>query len=113
MLPARQPVVISMTACNNHPALDETGSSGNRAHLSWSTGPHTCPARLPRAPAPHACPARSHVPLIAGTATTTHVLDALSEKDLACPPDALAWRPGPFHCALAHPSVLFPTLIAA
>ncbi|MFF4449964.1 cytochrome P450 [Streptomyces sp. NPDC001502] len=99
VLPAHQPVVISMTACNNDPALGETGGSGDRAHLSWSTGPH-------------ACPARSHAYLIAETAIT-HLLDALPEMDLACPPDALTWRPGPFHRALAHLPVLFPAPIAA
>ncbi|MER6443661.1 cytochrome P450 [Streptomyces venezuelae] len=99
VLPAHQPVVISMTACNNDPALAGTGGSGDRAHLSWSTGPH-------------ACPARSHAYLIAETAVT-HLLDALPEMDLACPPDALTWRPGPFHRALTHLPVLFPAPIAA
>ncbi|MFA7764768.1 cytochrome P450 [Streptomyces sp. NRRL S-448] len=99
VLPAHQPVVISMAACNNDPALGETGGSGDRAHLSWSTGPH-------------ACPARSHAYLIAETAVT-HLLDALPEMDLACPPDDLTWRPGPFHRALAHLPVLFPAPITA
>ncbi|MEU9415996.1 cytochrome P450 [Streptomyces sp. NPDC048272] len=98
-LPAHQPVVISMAACNNDPALGEPGGSGDRAHLSWSTGPH-------------ACPARSHAYLIAETAIT-HLLDALPEMDLAGPPDALTWRPGPFHRALAHLPVLFPAPITA
>ncbi|MEU5148671.1 cytochrome P450 [Streptomyces yangpuensis] len=98
-LPAHQPVVISMAACNNDPALKTGGGSGDRAHLSWSTGPH-------------ACPARSHAYLIAETAIT-HLLDALPEMDLACPPDALTWRPGPFHRALTHLPVLFPAPITA
>ncbi|WP_328786577.1 MULTISPECIES: hypothetical protein [unclassified Streptomyces] len=70
------------------------------------------PARLPRTPAPHPGPVRSHASRIAET-TVTHLLDALSEMGLACPPDALAWRPGPFHRALAHLPVLFPAPIAA
>ncbi|GAB2882119.1 cytochrome P450 [Streptomyces deserti] len=98
LLPAHQPVVISMTACNNDPELTRgisTGSLiGNRAHLAWSTGPHTCPAR-------------SHAYLIAETAIT-YLLDALPEIDLAAPADELRWRPGPFHRALEALPVLFP-----
>ncbi|MFZ3491907.1 cytochrome P450 [Streptomyces sp. 5.8] len=94
VLPAHQPVVISMAAANNDPALAGSGGSGDRAHLSWSTGPH-------------ACPARSHAYLIAETAIT-HLLDALPEMDLACPPTALTWRPGAFHRALTGLPVIFP-----
>ncbi|MFK4688221.1 cytochrome P450 [Streptomyces pristinaespiralis] len=98
LLPAHQPVVISMAACNNDPAL-EGGGSGDRAHLSWSTGPH-------------ACPARSLAYLIAETAVT-HLLDALPEMDLDCPADDLTWRPGPFHRALTRLPVRFPAPTAA
>ncbi|WP_329343806.1 cytochrome P450 [Streptomyces sp. NBC_01352] len=98
LLPANQPVVISMAACNNDPELIRgvpTGrSTGNRAHLAWSIGPHTCPAR-------------SHAYLIAETAIT-YLLDALPEIDLAVPTVELKWRPGPFHRALAALPVLFP-----
>ncbi|MFG2357691.1 cytochrome P450 [Streptomyces sp. NPDC048521] len=101
LLPAHQPVVISMAACNNDPAI--TGGagaaelSGNRAHLSWSIGPHTCPAR-------------THAYLIAETAITC-LLDALPEIDLACPESELAWRPGPFHRALDALPVRFPAVV--
>lgn len=98
LLPAHQPVVISMAACNNDPAL-EGGGSGDRAHLSWSTGPH-------------ACPARSLAYLIAETAVTD-LLDALPEMDLDCPADELTWRPGPFHRALTRLPVRFPAPAAA
>ncbi|MBZ6230079.1 cytochrome P450 [Streptomyces olivaceus] len=98
LLPADQPVVISMSAANNDPALTEgmpTGShAGNRAHLAWSTGPHTCPAR-------------SHAYLIAETAVT-HLLDALPQTELARPLAELVWRPGPFHRALESLPVTFP-----
>ncbi|MEU7401291.1 MULTISPECIES: cytochrome P450 [unclassified Streptomyces] len=98
LLPADQPVVISMSAANNDPALTDgvpVGShAGNRAHLAWSTGPHTCPAR-------------SHAYLIAETAVT-HLLDALPETDLARPLAELTWRPGPFHRALESLPVTFP-----
>ena len=100
LLPADQPVVISMSAANNDPALTEgmpTGShAGNRAHLAWSTGPHTCPAR-------------SHAYLIAETAVT-HLLDALPRTDLARPLAELTWRPGPFHRALESLPVTFPAV---
>ncbi|MFF8727524.1 cytochrome P450 [Streptomyces sp. NPDC015171] len=100
LLPAHQPVVISMAACNNDPAItvgaDASYMSGNRAHLSWSIGPHTCPAR-------------SHAYLIAETAIAC-LLDALPELDLACPESELAWRPGPFHRALEALPVRFPAV---
>ncbi|NED09351.1 cytochrome P450, partial [Streptomyces sp. SID6648] len=94
------PVVISMSAANNDPALTEGvpagGLGGNRAHLAWSAGPHTCPAR-------------SHAYLIAETAVT-HLLDALPETDLARPFAELTWRPGPFHRALESLPVTFPVV---
>ncbi|MEU6244619.1 cytochrome P450 [Streptomyces sp. NPDC047024] len=98
LLPAHQPVVISLSACNNDPELTlgmpASSVSGNRAHLAWSIGPHTCPAR-------------SHAYLIAETALS-HLLDAIPEMDLAVPPSELRWRPGPFHRALEALPVLFP-----
>ncbi|MFI5682965.1 cytochrome P450 [Streptomyces sp. NPDC051636] len=98
LLPADQPVVISMAAANNDPALTEGVPegrlTGNRAHLAWSAGPHTCPAR-------------SHAYLIAETAVT-YLLDALPETDLARPVTELTWRPGPFHRALEALPVIFP-----
>ncbi len=99
LLPAHEPVVISMTGCNNDPALGGRRTAGNRAHLSWSTGPH-------------ACPARPHAYLIAETAIT-HLLDALPEMDLAVAPDELIRRPGPFHRALTALPVSFPTAASA
>ncbi|MGW1726717.1 cytochrome P450 [Streptomyces sp. NPDC002306] len=97
LLPAREPVVISMTGCNNDPALGGPASaSGDRAHLAWSTGPH-------------ACPARPIAYLIAETAIT-HILDALPTMTLACPAHDLTWRPGPFHRALTRLPVTFPAV---
>jgi cytochrome P450 len=99
LLPAHQPVVISMAACNNDPeltlGLPTDAITGNRAHLAWSAGPHTCPAR-------------SHAYLIAETAIS-HLTDAFPEMDLAVPADELRWRPGPFHRALEALPVLLPT----
>ncbi|PJE99778.1 cytochrome P450 [Streptomyces carminius] len=94
LLPAHQPVVISMAAANNDPAVTEPGRyAGNRAHLSWSTGPHTCPAQSPAY-------------LIAYEAVEL-ILDALPEMRLAVPADRLTWRPGPFHRALTGLPVVF------
>nr|WP_245550952.1 cytochrome P450 [Nocardia paucivorans] len=99
-LPANQPVVISLTGCNNDPEIrsdpEVTGGShiGNRSHLAWSTGPHTCPAK-------------SVAYLTVQYAIDT-LLDALPEMRLAGPAERLAWRPGPFHRALAALPVVFP-----
>ncbi|WP_371855977.1 cytochrome P450 [Nocardia alba] len=94
-LPAHQPVVISMAACNNDPAIGTGDFLDNRAHLAWSTGPHGCPAKSPAY-------------LIAQEAID-QLLDALPEITLAVPADELVWRPGPFHRALAGLPVLFPS----
>lgn len=93
-LPAHQPVVISMAACNNDPAIGTGEFLDNRAHLAWSTGPHSCPAKSPAY-------------LIAQEAID-QLLDALPELELAVPPEELVWRPGPFHRALAGLPVVFP-----
>ncbi|WP_406723951.1 cytochrome P450 [Streptomyces sp. GD-15H] len=95
LLPADQPVVISYAACNNDPALGSHRPLGNRAHLAWGAGPHSCPAS-------------SHAYLIA-EAAILHILDALPEMDLDGDRDDLIWRPGPFHRSLAALPVTFPT----
>lgn len=94
-LPADAPVVISMAACNSDPAAAAPAADGwgNRAHLSWSAGPHACPAQA-----------------VAGVIVARAIeqlLDALPELELAAdaPP---TWRPGPFHRALAELPVRFP-----
>ncbi len=93
-LPAHQPVVISMAACNNDPAVGARRFTDNRSHLAWSIGPHACPARSPAY-------------LIAQDAID-QLLDALPEIRLAVPGSELRWRPGPFHRALAALPVVFP-----
>ncbi|GAB2718958.1 cytochrome P450 [Streptomyces bullii] len=95
LLPADEPVVISYAACNNDPALGAHRPLGNRAHLAWGAGPHSCPAS-------------SHAYLIA-EAAILHILDALPEMDLDTRRDDLAWRPGPFHRSLVALPVTFPT----
>ncbi|MBF6466866.1 cytochrome P450 [Nocardia beijingensis] len=93
-LPAHQPVVISIAACNTDPAIRAERYAGNRAHLAFGGGPH-------------ACPANSLAYLIAQDAID-QLLDALPELRLAVPVHELAWRPGPFHRALTALPVVFP-----
>ncbi|UGY95049.1 cytochrome P450 [Streptomyces gobiensis] len=91
-----EPVVISFAAANTDPAKSSGHRAGNRAHLAWSAGPHTCPAQNP---------AR----LIAAVAIEK-LLDRLPDVELAVPVDQLEWRPGPFHRALATLPVRFPAV---
>ncbi|MFD8245660.1 cytochrome P450 [Nocardia sp. NPDC059691] len=93
-LPAHQPVVISMAACNNDPSVTADEYVDNSAHLAWSIGPH-------------ACPARSVAYLVAQDAVD-QLLDALPDMRLAVPVEELTWRPGPFHRALTALPVVFP-----
>ncbi|WP_054812713.1 cytochrome P450 [Nocardia arizonensis] len=93
-LPAHQPVVISMAACNNDPAIRAEDLTGNRAHLAWGIGPH-------------ACPAQSLAYLIAQSAID-QLLDVLPEITLDPTAGSPTWRPGPFHRALTTLPVVFP-----
>ncbi|MBC6457373.1 cytochrome P450 [Actinomadura sp. HBU206391] len=93
-LQKHQPVVISLAGANTDPSLSAGQRVGNRAHLAWSAGPHTCPAQ-------------GQARLIASVAIEK-LLDALPEMELAVPADRLVWRPGPFHRALTELPVRFP-----
>ncbi|MFG1792668.1 cytochrome P450 [Nocardia sp. NPDC049149] len=95
-LPANQPVITSMAACNNGPELNTGDYAGNGWNLAWGSGPHACPVL-----------ARSFAQLIAHDAIDL-LLDALPELRLAVPADELVWRPGPFHRALSQLPVVFP-----
>ncbi|WP_328391890.1 cytochrome P450 [Nocardia sp. NBC_00416] len=90
-LPAHQPIVISIAACNNDPTVRSDDRTGNRSHLAWGAGPRTCPAQ-------------TMAYMIAQDAID-QLLDALPEVQLAEPP---AWRPGPFHRSLSSMRVEFP-----
>ncbi|WP_432421461.1 cytochrome P450 [Nocardia carnea] len=92
-LPADEPVLISMAACNNDPAVRSDDHVGNRSHLAWGIGRH-------------ACPAQSLSYLIAQNAID-QLLDALPEMEPALPGGQPTWRPGPFHRALAELPVRF------
>lgn len=93
-LPAHQPVVISLSACNNDPAIRGADHTGNRSHLAWSIGPHACPAQSPA--------------FVVVQGAIDLLLDALPELELGVAPEELVWRPGPFHRALAALPVVFP-----
>ncbi|MGV9567693.1 hypothetical protein [Streptomyces sp. NPDC003480] len=88
-------MVISHAACNTDPTLGSHRPLGNRAHLTWGAGPHSCPAR-------------SHAYLIA-EAAILHVVDALAEMDLDGHGEDVLWRPAPFHRCLVALPVIFPT----
>ncbi|NLU68972.1 cytochrome P450 [Streptomyces sp. HNM0574] len=91
---AGEPLVVSFAAANTDPSIASDQRAGNRAHLAWSAGPHSCPAQGP---------AR----LIAAVAVEK-LLDRLPDMELALPVDQLIWRPGPFHRALQSLPVRFP-----
>ncbi|WP_040796819.1 cytochrome P450, partial [Nocardia higoensis] len=90
---AHRPVVISLAACNNDPAVVGGNIRGNESHLGLGAGPHRCPAR-------------ALAELIAGEAID-QLLDALPEMTPAVSREQLRWRPGPFHRALEELPVVF------
>jgi cytochrome P450 len=92
-LPTAEPVVISYAAANNDPVLANQQRSGNRAHLAWGAGQHSCPAQ-------------QQARLIASVAIEK-LLDSLPDMRLAVAVDELVWRPGPFHRALTTLPVRF------
>ncbi|WP_171048050.1 cytochrome P450 [Nocardia cyriacigeorgica] len=93
-LPADQPVVIGLAACNNDPEIGAGPVTGNRSHLAWGAGPHACPAK--------------DVAYLIAQDAVDQLLDALPDVRLAVPVSELSWRPGPFHRALAALPVVFP-----
>lgn len=95
-LPADEPVLVSFAAANTDPNKPPDHRTGNRAHLAWSAGPHTCPGR-------------SQARLIA-SAAIERLLDRLPDMRLAVPTNTLKWRPGPFHRALVELPVVFPPM---
>jgi len=92
-VPAHQPIVISLAACNNDPTVVGGNIFGNESHLGLGAGPHRCPAR-------------TLAELIAGEAID-QFLDALPEIELAVPAEQLRWRPGPFHRSVEALPVVF------
>ncbi|NRN70001.1 Cytochrome [Kibdelosporangium sp. 4NS15] len=92
-LPAAEPLVMSFAAANNDPVLANQQRSGNRAHLAWGAGPHSCPAQ-------------QQARLMASVAIEK-LLDGLPDMRLAVAVEELVWRPGPFHRALTALPVRF------
>lgn len=92
-LPAHEPVVISMAACNNDPVI-AGDFHDNNSHLAWGTGPHACPAR--------------NVAYMVAHNAIDQLFDALPEIELACPAEQLTWRSGPCHRSLESLPVTFP-----
>lgn len=95
-LPAHQPVVISMAACNTDPELNPGASLDNGWNLAFSSGDHACPAH-----------ARPYGILLAQD-VIDQLLDLLPDIALAVAEQDLVWRPGPFHRALTALPVVFP-----
>ncbi|MFI6155242.1 cytochrome P450 [Kitasatospora sp. NPDC051170] len=80
-------VMVSIAAANNDRTLAAARQSGsNRAHLSFSAGPHACPSREPA----------RHITVTA----IENLLNQLPDVELAVPSDSLTWRPGPFSRSL-------------
>jgi len=98
-VPAHQPVVISLAAANNDPAVMGGNIFGNESHLGFGAGPHRCPAR-------------ALAELIAGDAID-QLLDVLPEIELAVPAEELRWRPGPFHRSVEALPVVFAPVAAS
>lgn len=94
-----QLVLVSFAAANTQslPALSDSAvRSGDGAHLAWSTGPHRCPAKQSA--------------LLMAMTAIEQLTSQLCDLELAVEPDALVWRPGPFHRAPAHLPVRFTPL---
>ncbi|WUI72257.1 cytochrome P450 [Nocardia sp. NBC_00403] len=90
-LPANQPVVTSLAACNNDPAVvGDLNVTANRSHIAWGTGPHVCPANTVAFQVAHCA--------------IDQLLDHVPDVRVAKP---LKWRPGPFHRSLVELPVVF------
>ncbi|MDG9703341.1 cytochrome P450 [Streptomyces sp. DH37] len=89
-------LVLGLAAANTDPEVlpdDGRPVTGNRAHVAFSAGPHTCPAQDP---------AR----LIARTAVDT-LRHHLPDMELAVPEERLAWASSPWTKGLAALPVRF------
>ncbi len=95
-------LILGLAAANHDPAVQAPGGQivpGNRSHVSFSAGPHTCPARNP---------AR----VIAHTAVDT-LIHRLPDLQLAVHPEALRYRPSPWSRALSALPVRFTPALPA
>ncbi len=94
-LPADEPVLISMAACNDDPKVRGGDRSGNRSHLAFGAGRHRCPAQ-------------SASYRIAQDAVD-QLLDAIPDAELSVSSSELYWRAGSFHRSLVALPVAFPS----
>ncbi|MEU9318131.1 cytochrome P450 [Streptomyces sp. NPDC048295] len=88
-IPAGSPVMVSYAAANTcpHSGIPADGyRSGNKAHLAFAAGPHTCPAR--------------DVATLIATAAIERLLTYLPDIELGVPADKLTYRPGAVHRTL-------------
>ncbi|MDB1086506.1 cytochrome P450 [Streptomyces sp. ACA25] len=86
-LPAHALVMVSFAAAGADPkGPGAAPRGGTRAHLSWSAGPHACPAQQPAT-------------LIATTAIE-HLVSRLPDLRADLPRSRLEWRPAAFHRSL-------------
>ncbi len=93
-LPANQPVVIGIAACNTDPQINSGNILGNRSHLSWGLGSHRCPAQ--------------DISYLVAQDAIDQLLDAMPELELNFPGEGPVWRPGPFHRSMTELPVVFP-----
>jgi cytochrome P450 len=90
------PVVISYGALGHFAGRDGAGTGRvprDASHLSWSAGPH-------------ACPAKQHTLLVV-TEAVERLTQWLPDLEPVLPRERLSWRPGPFHRSLAALPVRF------
>ncbi|MEU6230819.1 cytochrome P450 [Streptomyces sp. NPDC047042] len=87
---ANQLVLVSYAAANMSPDGPAVGTvpTGGGAHLAWAAGPHSCPVKQPA--------------LLITTTAIERLTSHLCDLELTAAREHLAWRPGPFHRALAH-----------
>ncbi|MFG1806364.1 cytochrome P450 [Streptomyces sp. NPDC049040] len=95
-LRAGQLVLVSYAAANSQSSpggeTDAWGASES-AHLAWSAGPHSCPARQPA--------------LLIAISAVEQLTSRLCDMRLARPADGLRWRPGLFQRSLTTLPVHF------
>lgn len=95
-------LVLGLGAVVDDPMM-QTGNGpvaepGNRAHLAFAAGPHSCPARVP---------ARVIVRTAVGT-----VLNLLPDLHLSIPPEELTWLPSPWTRVPTALPVTFSTVVS-
>ncbi|MER5866974.1 cytochrome P450 [Kitasatospora sp. NPDC002040] len=91
-------LLLGLAGANTDPSVrqaDGTPAEGNRAHLAYSYGPHSCPF-----------PAQETAEVIAATAIEV-LLDRLPDLRLAVAEHALVWRPSAWVRALVALPVAF------